>query len=161
MIEFEVTKDMLEKAEEKAKKLGELRNSVSRGEGNIAGYIGEMVVAQAIDADVVDTYDFDLRTKEGKTIDVKTKRTTVEPKEFYECSVAAFNTKQKCDYYAFVRVLDNYKKAWLLGYYPKTKYFEDARFLKKGTKDGSNGFIVKADCYNIEITRLLTNDCLS
>ena len=36
----------------------------------------------------------------------------------------------------------------------KDDYFGGARFLKKGQKDGSNGFYVKADCYNMEIKKL-------
>jgi len=37
---------------------------------------------------------------------------------------------------------------------PKKKYFKNARFLKKGTTDGDNGFLVRADCYNVPISGL-------
>ena len=41
-----------------------------------------------------------------------------------------------------------------IGEYDKEKYFKDARFLKKGQRDGDNGFVVKADCYNMAISKL-------
>ena len=89
--------------------------------------------------------------------DVKTKRCTSEPKPFYECSVAAYNTKQGCDRYAFVRV--EYKngrwgRAWVLGWLEKEEYFKNAHKLRKGQVDPSNGFKVKANCYNVAISDL-------
>jgi hypothetical protein len=36
----------------------------------------------------------------------------------------------------------------------REEYFDTARFLKKGEKDGDNGFVVKADCYNVPIKDL-------
>ena len=98
--------------------------------------------------------DYDLVLDDGTTVEVKTKKTTVKPKDYYECSVAKYNTKQKCDYYAFVRVLDTKENGWFLGVMPKEKYFINAKFLKAGTRDGDNGFLVKADCYNLAISQL-------
>ncbi len=37
---------------------------------------------------------------------------------------------------------------------PKKDYFKQATFLKKGDPNGDNGFIVKADCYNMIIRDL-------
>ena len=45
-------------------------------------------------------------------------------------------------------------RAWILGLYDKEKYFKDAKFLKKGQTDGDNYFKVKANCYNMEISKL-------
>tara|TARA_Y100000385_G_scaffold277144_1_gene323739 strand:+ start:334 stop:816 length:483 start_codon:yes stop_codon:yes gene_type:complete len=156
MIEVKITEEMKKKAWRKSREMGEINNSITKGDGNIAGFLGEEVANFLIKGEVTNTYDYDI-IKDGRKYDVKTKRCTSQPKNYYECSVAAFNTKQKCDEYVFVRI-ENLKgkwgRAWVLGYYPKDKYFEDAKFLKKGQRDGDNGFLVKANCYNMSIKDL-------
>ena len=154
MLELEVLPEQVRKAEELAKDLGTLRNSITSGDGNLAGFLGEVVVADYIGAKHANTYDYDLVSKNGQTIDVKTKRTNYPPKDYYDCSVAAFNTKQKCDYYAFVRVKNDLSRVWVLGFYPKLDYFKDAKFYRKGEFDPDNKFTFKADCYNMPINRL-------
>lgn len=150
MKEVFIPKEIVTKAREKASEMGKLKNSITEGEGNIAGFIGEFLVAEMIGATVCNTYDYDLLL-DGCRIDVKTKRTNYPPKPHYECSIAAFNTKQKCDYYYFVRVKNDFSKAWILGSYCKEDYFKDAKFCRKGDKDQSNNFTFKADCYNLPI----------
>ena len=102
-------------AKKLADELGELNNSITGGQGNLAGFVGEVVVAEIIEAEHNNTYDSDLTWFDNITIDVKTKRTTVAPKDYYECSIAAYNTKQKCDLYAFCRVNANLDTLWFLG----------------------------------------------
>ena len=156
MIEVTITDDMKKRAWAKSREMGEINNSITRGDGNIAGFLGEEVANLLIKGDINNTYDYDI-IKDKMRYDVKTKRCTSEPKPYYDCSVAAFNTKQKCDHYVSVRI-ENVKgkwgRAWVLGSYEKEKYFKDARFLKKGKIDGNNGFKVKADCYNLPIRDL-------
>lgn len=156
MIEVTITDEMKNKALAKAEEMGKLRNSITSGDGNLAGFIGEEVANSLIGGEVTNTYDYDI-VKDGRKYDVKTKRCTSPPKKYYDCSVAAFNTKQRCDEYVFVRIENvngKWGRAWVLGAYPKENYFKDARFLKKGNRDGNNGFIVKADCYNMRIDQL-------
>ena len=119
----------------------------------MSGFIGEQVALSVLGGSWVNTYDYDITVGEYK-VDVKTKQTTVEPRPFYECSVADFNTKQNCDAYAFVRVLKDYSVAWFLGVLTKQEYFDKAVFLKKGQVDPSNNFTVRADCYNVRIDQL-------
>jgi len=159
MIEIEITEDMKKRAWRKAREMGKLNNSITDGAGNIAGFLGEEVANQIICGTITNTYDYDIISKKRKPItwDVKTKRCTSPPRGYYDCSVAAYNTKQKCDRYVFVRIEYRNKRwgrAWVLGYYDKDKYFKDARFLEKGSLDGDNRFKVKADCYNIPINEL-------
>lgn len=149
-----VTDDMLLRAKHKAEDMGTLNNSITYGQGNLAGFVGEEIAHSVLGGTIVNTYDYDIVLDNGKTVDVKTKRTTVEPKSTYDCSVAAYNIKQNCDYYAFVRVYENMSIGWLLGLYPKDEYFKHARLWKKGEVDPSNGFTVKADCYNMAIYNL-------
>tara|TARA_R110000803_G_scaffold170431_1_gene233447 strand:+ start:745 stop:1233 length:489 start_codon:yes stop_codon:yes gene_type:complete len=155
--EVEVTEGILTLAKQKSKDMGSLNNSITKGEGNVAGFIGEFVVADLIGAKVSNTYDYDLVSNDGLKIDVKTKRTGFKPRDNYDCSVAAFNTKQKCDQYYFVRVKNDFSTAWVLGYYPKDLYFKEARFFRKGDYDPDNRFTFKADCYNMKIKELYSS----
>lgn len=158
MIQFDITQDILDRAVSKSKEMGKLNNSITMGEGNLAGFIGEEIVSKFIGGTIDNTYDYDIVCK-GKTYDVKTKRCTSPPKQFYDCSVAAFNVKQRCDQYVFVRVQyknNKYGPAWILGCKNKKEYFEKARKLSKGEIDPSNNFVVKADCYNMSIDELDT-----
>jgi len=104
MIEIEITKEMKKRAWRKAREMGVIYNSIMKGGGNIAGFLGEEIANSLIEGTVNNTYDYDITSKSGIKYDVKTKRCTSAPKPNYECSVANFNTKQKCDRYAFVRV---------------------------------------------------------
>jgi hypothetical protein len=153
--EVSITKEQLKIAQTKADEMGRLNNSIKNGEGNVAGFLGELVVADCIGAEVNNTYDYDLK-KGLLTFDVKTKLCTSKPKPEYECSVAAFNISQKCDYYVFVRVLEDYSKAWVLGEIAKEDYYKQARFCRKGLTDSKShiGWKFKADCYNLEISKL-------
>ena len=75
MIAITWTKEMLESAQAKARKLGEINNSITGGRGNLAGYLGEEAVANHIGAEIVSShngrekYDYDL-IKDGKRVEV-------------------------------------------------------------------------------------------
>ena len=154
MIEVEITEKMKKRAWRKAREMGKLKNSITKGDGNIAGFLGEEVANQIICGKITNTYDYDIVDDCDIRYDVKTKRCTSEPKDKYECSVAAYNTKQDCDGYAFVRVLNDFSIGWFLGVLTKQDYFDKATFLKKGDVDPSNNYTVKADCYNVRIDEL-------
>jgi len=154
ILEVVITQEMKKTALQKAEELPKLRNSITSGGGNLVGFLGEEVAKFVLGGTLSNTYDYDLVLDSGKTVDVKTKKTGFEPKPHYECSVAEYNTKQKCDYYAFVRVDDQRDRAWFLGMYEKGAYYKDAKLLKKGDVDPSNNFVVKANCYNLPIHKL-------
>lgn len=151
MVELDITAEHLAKANKMSREMGHLNNSITGGKGNIAGFLGEILLCEMLYATHENTYEYDIVLTDGSTVDVKTKRTTVEPKPYYECSVAALNTTQKCKYYAFMRVKNDYSQAWFLGMMPKERYFEVAKFLEKGDIDPDNNFVVKSDCYNLAI----------
>ena len=157
VIEKKISPDMVDKAVSKAIQMGQLNNSITKGKGNISGFLGEEIVKNFLHAEEKNSYDYDIVLPNKKTIDVKTKRTTVKPKKFYECSIAAYNIKQKCDCYIFCRILNDMSKGWVLGYMEKEEYFNKATLLKKGQVDPSNNFTVKADCYNLPISKLRTD----
>ena len=153
MIQVEITDEMLLAAREKATEMGELKNSILKGQGRLAGFVGEQVVMKILGGKWENTYDYDINVNNVR-IEVKTKQTTVQPLPHYECSVAAFNIKQNCDAYAFVRVLKDFSVGWFLGVMKKDEFFQKAKRLKKGEVDPSNNFTVRADCYNLRIDEL-------
>jgi len=134
-----------------------LKGSITKGKSNIYGALGEILIydlciEKGLNVDDKSTYDYDLII-EGYTVDVKTKRTTVIPKPHYLCSISSFNTKQKCDFYFFVRINENMKEAYLLGYKAKEKFFNESKFAKKGSLD-INGWAFKDDGYHLEVSKL-------
>ena len=156
IIKIPVTQDIITRAEAMSNDMGALRNSITHGDGNIAGFIGEIIFCDFIKGEHSNTYDYDV-VKDGEKWDVKTKRCTSPPKSFYECSVANFNTSQACDNYCFMRIQQNdgrWGDAYLLGWMPRVVYYDAAKFLKKGDIDPSNNFRVKADCWNLPISKL-------
>jgi hypothetical protein len=155
MVEIPVTKQIYKLAEQKSLELGELNNSIRQGQGNLIGFIGEIITSNYLSARISNTYDYDL-LKDGQKIDVKTKSCTSKPLISYDCSIAAYNIKQQCDYYVFCRVLKDCSVCWLLGYYPKEEYYKSARFCKEGEIDEKSnlGWSFKANCYNLEIGQL-------
>ena len=153
IIEIKITDEMISLAKNKAEEMGKLNHSILNGCGNLAGFIGEQIAINVLGGDWCNTYNYDIIVSE-KRIDVKTKQTTVKPKPFYECSIASYNTKQDCDAYAFVRVKKDLSVGWFLGIKTKEKYFNEAIFMKKGDIDPSNNFMVRADCYNLPISKL-------
>jgi|TARA_Y100000034_G_C6828247_1_gene373636 hypothetical protein len=154
MIGIKITKDMIEQCIAKAEAIGRLKNSIRKGEGNLAGTIGEYVVHQLLEnSQWTNTYDYDL-IDDSKKIDVKTKVCSSKPLDFYECSIAATSTHQDCDEYIFVRILEDNTIAWVLGSISQKEYFKKSTIRQKGDKDKSNNFIFKADCYNLSIDQL-------
>ena len=166
IVEIPFTKEMVKSAKSKAKSLGQINNSILKGKGNFAGYLGEEAVAAYIDADIISNdkgdakYGHDL-SKSDRRIEVKTKRRTVEPKPFYDVSVAASSRhqadKKGLDLYIFVSIqFDGRepKRIWIIGQKDRDSYFEEARFIKKGEPEGNNGFISHADMYNLITTEL-------
>ncbi len=155
MIVIDITDEQINLAKTKAEEMGRLRNSIRRGEGNVAGFLGEIIFAKHFNGTINNTYDYDVIVK-GKKVDVKTKETTVIPEPYYFATVAGYNIKQKCDYYYFVRVNIKEKKAYLLGGLSKSGFYKEAIFYKEGDLDPTSnlGWTFRANCYNVEISKL-------
>ena len=153
IFEVKITDLMRQRSQVKAEEMGSLNNSILNGTGNYAGFLGEEIVNDYIRGTIENTYDYDI-IKDGLKFDVKSKQTTVVPRTHYDCSVPDFNPNQKCDFYIFARILDDFSIGWILGFISKERFYQEARFMRKGQMDGSNDFIVKSDCYNLAIKRL-------
>ena len=89
---------------------------------------------------------------------MKTKRTSSPTLPHYSCSVAKFNTRQDCDVYAFVRIKYDLSVGWYLGHISKNDFYLRATEHKRGEHDPSNGFVFRADCYNLPIQDLESYD---
>jgi len=134
--------------------MGELNNSIRKGEGNIYGFLGELLFIDLTDAEHNNTYDWDVELPDGSTVDVKTKCVTSPPLPHYDCSVASIGVNQNCDYYAFVRVHKDMTVGWYLGAMLKQDFLNSARLLQAGVPDGDNGWFPTIDCYNVKISDL-------
>ena len=154
MIEIIPTEEQLREAGLAAGNTTGLQGSITRGGGSSAGALGEILVRDYLNYRQANTAHYDLLTEQKIRVDVKTKRCTSAPKPFYECSITAHGTKQECDEYIFVRVLNNLTRAWILGRISKDEYYSKAVRHKRGDRDESNNFTFKSDCYNLPIEEL-------
>jgi len=158
MIKVWITPEQIKRAEE-LYDFVELKNSVTKGNGNIYGAIGEVVVADFLrsmgrNVDTNSTKDYDMIV-DGFKFDIKTKSTGVVPRENFEVSVLAYNTKQKCDFYAFVSVFKDLSRAYILGFIQKNIYYSLARLLKAGVDSGDkNKWVPLHDNYQLKIYNL-------
>ena len=154
MFKLDINQNQITEAQKMSAGMGALNNSITSGEGNVVGFLGEIVVRDYYGGISANTYDYDLIIKDVVKVDVKTKKCTSPPRDYYECSVAGFNTSQKCDAYIFVRILKDLSAAWVLGYKGKTEYYAEAVFHKKGEYDPDNRFTFHCDSYNLRISQL-------
>ncbi len=153
MIEVKITPELVERAKKKTAHVGVLQGSITGSASHVVGAIGELIVADLTGATEANTHDYDL-VLNGKRIDVKTKRCNTPPKTYYDCSVAAHGSKQDCDSYVFVRIKIDGTRAWVLGEIDKRDFYKNATHHRRGDIDPDNGFVFKADCYNLAISEL-------
>lgn len=142
---------------EKLFEFKKLNNSITEGEGNLSGALGEIIACEYFKGIQENTYDYDIVVK-GRKIDVKTKRYTSKftPELSWNLNIPDFNIHQKCDYYLFVGMSDNHEVCYLYGSIEKDKFYEIAKFGKKGQVDprGNGIWTFRADCYNILVSQL-------
>lgn len=155
-IELEINDNQIIRAEQ-LYTFKSLNGSITNGESNIFGAIGEVVVydyfkGKGKEVDFSSTYDYDMIINNDR-IDVKTKAVAQFGNENVLASVSNWNYKQRCDYYFFVQVLHNKKYAQLLGYKNKFQFYEIGFEKKKGDID-TDGFVFRSDCYNLKVVDL-------
>jgi len=155
MIQVKITPEIIRRAKKKAASVGVLQGSITGSLSNVVGAIGEIIVQDYTGGIEVNSKDFDLMVG-NRRVDVKTKRCNTTPSPNYDCSVAAHGTKQDCDSYIFVRILTDHSRAWILGEIPKAEYYKKATKYHVNDVDPANGFVFKADCYNLAIQELET-----
>tara|TARA_B100000029_G_scaffold323871_1_gene316252 strand:- start:3116 stop:3646 length:531 start_codon:yes stop_codon:yes gene_type:complete len=157
IVQVDFTDEMVERAIDKSKWLGKINNSILKGRGNFAGFLGEEIVADYIQAEIIsksksaERFNYDL-IKGSQKIEVKSKRRKVPPKDFYDASVAETSAHQRPDIYIFTSIqFKNHKpiRAWICGQKDAKEYFQQANFYAEGDIDPSNGWKVSTDCHNL------------
>jgi hypothetical protein len=155
MIQLRPTNQQIERAK-KLFDFKELNGSITNGEGNIPGAMGEVLIADHYGVDHSNTYDYDLIIKDKK-VDVKTKsyKAGLNPRREWTLNVASFNSTQSCDYYCFVGLASDFGVGFLYGFISSDRFHDVAIFGKAGEEDVFNpGFTYRGDCYNIRIKDL-------
>lgn len=158
MIEIEITQKQIMRAE-MLYKFKALNNSIRKGEGNLTGAIGEIVVFdyyqnKGRNVEHCQHHDFDLMI-EGYTVEIKTKGVNTVPLPDGTCHVSNYNSKQDCEFYCFVNVKNDLSTAWLKGMISKNRFDSIKKFKKKG--DFDKQFQFKCDTWivlNSELTKI-------
>ena len=159
MQSIKFNQEMIDQALQWANDLGGIKNSITKGAGNLAGRLGEIALANHLSADVQDHREYDIIHK-GKRIEVKTKRRTVAPRALYEVSVAKTSKHQHPDVYAFISMefdrkhkgsYYGLKNIWLCGYMDA-----GIHYLTWDASNASNGmYFVKAQAGGFTKTQKL------
>jgi hypothetical protein len=140
-----------------------LNNSITEGDGNLAGALGEVIVCDYYNAEQKNTYDYDIVMlgADGNPymVDVKTKRFTQgkTPQPNWAAAVSNYNTRQGCDYYCFVGVAYDFSVSYIYGFIEKDNFYKQSIFGKKGEVDpyGNGVWTFASDCYIMQIKDLL------
>ena len=162
MLQLPFDNKMIREATNWAENLGGIYNSITKGDGNYVGRVGELALAKHLGVEVEDHKDYDLIYNDSK-VEVKTKRRATKPKPNYTVNIASTSRHQKPDTYAFLSVEysdrdsgGNYSdllKIWLCGYKSAEQFFEEAEFWPKGTPDPPF-FKAHSDMYVMKIGEL-------
>ena len=144
---FKITPEQLEKANHR-NTFGKLKNSITNGEGNYLGSVGEVVLIdyyknKGVKVEDEQNYDYDFKINDFK-IDVKTQsiKYKYEPKQNYTCHIPNFNTKQDCDFYAFMFINLETNDAYCKGMIRK----KDWKLVSKLKKQGEMGHVKPFKC---------------
>lgn len=150
MIVLPIVEEMVVLAKRRAERVPYLNNSIRKQKGKVIGCLGEIAVNYLLGGDLVSdvSMDYDIVYR-GLKLEVKTKETTVIPQYNYEASVSDNNISQNCDVYVFCRILNDYSLGYLCGMMRREDFVNRSRYLTKGMIDGSNGFPVKGNCWNM------------
>ena len=163
MIEVTISQETIDYAEKKLQKVLTKKNLGLSKFGSerdriLVGYIGEKIIMDFLDLEKdIDNYEFDLISKKGKKLEIKTITCKFKPKEDYWCTVNSHDLdgvhKQNADYYIFLRILNDFSKGWILGWISCLDFFAHGKFVKKGTDFGKFNFI-KANATILPINKL-------
>ena len=143
-------------AHKRAKAMGVLPNSYTRGLGRMAGCLGEIAVNKYLPiskyvGDKSFCYDITYKNKE---VEVKSKTCSSQPKLEYSAFVNCKNNPVlNNDIYFFTRVRRDLMLVWLVGWISTTKLLKKADFVKRGDMD-EDGFVFKSSGLHLPISAL-------
>ena len=111
------------------------RQFASEGRRLLYGYLGEMIVMEYYGVGDIDDYEYDIILGDYKT-DIKSISCKFKPPLNYLATVNSCEIegdhRQDADIYMFVRIREDCKVAWLVGYIECERFFEMSKFINKG-----------------------------
>ena len=111
------------------------RQLASEGRRLLYGYLAEMIVMEYYGVGDIDDYQYDIILGDYKT-DIKSISCKFKPPLNYLASVNSCETdgdhRQDADIYMFVRIHEDCKVAWIVGYIECERFFEMSKFINKG-----------------------------
>ena len=138
--EIIITDDMKSRAKDKYNQIKvdptrDKRQFASEGKRLLYGYLGEMIVMEYYGVGDVDDYEYDIVLGDYKT-DIKSISCKFKPPPNYLATVNSCEIegdhRQDADIYMFVRIQEDCKVAWLVGYIECERFFEMSKFINKG-----------------------------
>lgn len=156
MIKLNITDQQIIEAQ-KLYNFKALNNSITEGESQIYGALGEVMVMDFLRSlnkpvQYIGSYDYDLEIN-GKKIDVKTIKTDKEPTNDFNANISAFNTRQKTDFYLWCSVAESMKYGYIIGYLEKDEFYRVAELKKKGEIDFGS-WVFKSDTYTTKVKNI-------
>ena len=156
MIKLNITDQQIIEAQ-KLYNFKALNNSITEGESQIYGALGEVMVMDFLRSlnkpvNYIGSYDYDLEIN-GKKIDVKTIKTDKEPTNDFNANISAFNTRQKTDFYLWCSVAESMKYGYIIGYLEKDEFYRVAELKKKGQIDWGK-WVFKSDTYTTKVKNI-------
>lgn len=156
MIKLNITDQQIIEAQ-KLYNFKALNNSITEGESQIYGALGEVMVMDFLRSlnkpvNYIGSYDYDLEIN-GKKIDVKTIKTDKEPTNDFNANISAFNTRQQTDFYLWCSVAESMKYGYIIGYLEKDEFYRVAELKKKGQIDWGK-WVFKSDTYTTKVKNI-------
>jgi hypothetical protein len=151
-----ITPAQVTEARDEAQELGVLNGSISHGEGNFKGKLGEIIVRDLLNATRTDDeHNYDLLSSTGLRLEVKTSGTTKNYLDSgYWNRVNCANLRQKCHAYVFCAVNEDTMRAWICGWAWKDEFLSSSTLFKAGYRVPNTGNVMRADSMNIQTGNL-------
>ena len=155
MIHLDVLPEEISRASDMARSLGGIDKSILAGRGNMAGFVGELVVSRYLGCTVQNTYQHDLLIGDRR-YDVKTKRRKSLPLPTYMASITGYQDQMAYGYiFVSVQHSDGVPTvATLCGHMPRREFKERATYVAAGDTDPSNNWTCSMDCWSLPYSEL-------
>ncbi len=138
--EIIINDDMKKRAKQKYQQINidttkDKRKFGSEAKRLLYGYLGEMVVMDYYGVDDIDDYEYDIIVSDYK-VDVKSISCKFRPPMNYLAAVNSCEIdgehRQDADIYVFVRIREDCKIAWLVGFIECDRFFNMSTYIDKG-----------------------------
>jgi len=147
----------IEQAHRRACRLGASASCNAGISSRMVGFLGEVAVCRFLGVRSryvgFEQRAYDILYKKQR-IEVKSKNCQIRPSpEFSAFANGRKGVIPDNDIYFFTRVKSDYQKVYLCGWLPTPTFFDEAKFIPRGTADDS-GFVFRLNGYHINISEL-------